>query len=179
MEKLAGKEVVKRHKGLIKQEVDKRAKAIGMGALKFFVLKYDPMRAFTYNPEESISFEGETGPYVQYAHARICSILRKEKKFKPGSIKKLEFSHAKEFKIIKLMNDFPNIVSEAADNYKPSMIARLALELAQAFNEFYHECPVLKADKKTKDSRLALIYCVKMVLRNALDLLGIRAPEEM
>ncbi|KYK27121.1 hypothetical protein AYK26_00300 [Euryarchaeota archaeon SM23-78] len=178
MKKVAEKEIKKRHK-LDKKELDKRKDIIGNGALKFFVLKYDPMKDITYNPEESISFEGETGPYVQYAHARISSILRKVKKFEPEKIKKYEFSHATEFMLIKLLSDFPNIVNEAAENYKPSFVARYALELAQAFNEFYHECPVLKADGKTRDSRLALIYSVKIVLRNALDLLGIKAPEEM
>lgn len=179
MIKIAGQEVIKRHKGIIKQEVDKRSKMIGMGALKFFILKYDPMKDFVYNPKESISFEGETGPYVQYAHARICSILRNTDKFNTEKIKKFDYSHPTEFKLIKIMSDFSNIISEAAEKYKPSVVARYALDLAQAFNEFYHECPVLKASGKTKDSRMALIYSVKIVLRNALDLLGIKSPEEM
>ncbi len=100
------------------------------------------------------------------------------KKFEPEKIKPV-FSHDLEFKLIKILSDFKNVVREAAENYKPSLVARYALELAQAFNEFYHECPVLKAEKKVMESRLALIFCVKQVLKNALDLLGIKAPEEM
>lgn len=178
MEKEAEEEVKKRHKELKKQEIDKRKEIIGKGALKFFILKYDPMKDFTYDPKESISFEGETGPYVQYAHARICSILKNVKKFEPEKIKP-EFNHKLELRLITLLSEFPNIVSAAAEQYKPSLVARYALDLAQAFNEFYHECPVLKADKKVMESRLVLIFCVKQVIKNALDLLGIQAPEEM
>lgn len=177
MKGVAEKEIKKRHK-LDKKELEKRKEIIGKGALKFFILKYDPMKDFTYNPKESISFEGETGPYVQYAHARICSILKNVKKFKPDKIKPV-LSHELELKLIKLLADFPNVVSTAAEQYKPSLVARYSLELAQAFNEFYHACPVLKADTKTRDSRLALIFCVQTVLKNALGLLGIKAPEEM
>jgi len=177
MELVAEKEIKKRHK-LDKKELEKRKRIIGMGALKFFILKYDPMKDFTYNPEESISFEGETGPYVQYAHARICSIFKKVKKFEPEKIKPV-FSHELEFKLIKALSNFKSVVSEAAEAYKPSLVVRYVLELAQVFNEFYHECPVLKAEPKIRDSRLTLIFCVKTVLRNALDLLGITAPMEM
>ena len=177
MKSIAEEEIKKRHK-LDKKELEKRKEIISKGALKFFILKYDPMKDFTYDPKESISFEGETGPYVQYAHARICSIFRNVEKFNPEKIK-LSFSHALEFKLIKALSDFPNSVSEAAEQYKPSLVARYALELAQAFNEFYHGCPVLKAEKKVMESRLALIFCVQTVLKNALNLLGIKAPEEM
>jgi arginyl-tRNA synthetase len=177
LEQYARDEIKKRHK-LKDDEIKFRSSIIGMGALKFFILKYDPMKDFTYDPKESISFEGETGPYVQYAHARICSIFKNVKKFEPEKIKP-SFEHKLELRLITLLSNFPNIVKDAAEEYKPSLVARYALELAQAFNEFYHECPVLKAEKKVMESRLVLIFCVKQVLKNALDLLGIQSPEEM
>jgi arginyl-tRNA synthetase len=178
MKKIAGDEIAKRHR-LPPEELDHRARAIGLSALKFFILKYDPSKDFVYNPEESISFDGETGPYIQYAHARICSIFKQAGKWTPDKNVMLQFSHEKEVSLITLLSNYPAIVDEAAEKYNPSIVARYALLLAQTFSNFYQECPVIKEEDDIRDSRLALIHCVRTVLKSSLGLLGIEAPEEM
>jgi arginyl-tRNA synthetase len=174
---LAKKEVEKRH-NINKKEIEKRSKQIGLGALNFFVLKYDALKDFIFNPKESISFEGETGPYIQYAYARICSILRKAGKNNPKPDLSL-LKEKEEKEIIKLLGSFPEAIDNAASGYRPSLIARYLLDMAQLFNEFYHKHQILKADEETKDARIILIKSIKQVIGNGLNLLGIEAPEKM
>jgi arginyl-tRNA synthetase len=176
--KLAREEIKKRHE-IDEDELSKRASQIGMGALNFFILKYEPSKDFTFNPKESVSFEGETGPYVQYAHARISSILRKNKLDVTTNINFSLFKKESEQKLLTMLGNYPNVVAEAANNYKPSLIARFLTDLAQAFNEFYHECNILQEVENLKKSRLMLVYCIKEVLKNGLNLLAIKAPEQM
>ncbi|MBN1157526.1 arginine--tRNA ligase, partial [Candidatus Woesearchaeota archaeon] len=178
MKDFARKEVRRRYPDLLEKEIGKRAEAIGLGALKFFMLKTDADRDIYYNPEESISFEGETGPYVQYAHARICSILERSKK-KPRKADLSLLKHEREITIVKLLSQFPVACASAAKNYKPHIITRYLLDLAQAFNEFYHSCQILKEKKDLRDARLMLITAVRIVLENGLNLLGIVALEKM
>ncbi|MBD3355426.1 arginine--tRNA ligase [Candidatus Woesearchaeota archaeon] len=179
MKKLAKKEIKKRHKDISKKEIEKRAKNIAMGAIKFYMLKFDNVTSFTYDPEESLSFEGETGPYVQYAHARISSILKKYNKKIPKKINYSLLNTDDDKKLIFLLSKFPEEVENAAESYKPHLLARYLLDLSQAFNEFYHECPILQSDEDTKTARLNLILSVQQVLKNGLNLLGIEAPEAM
>ncbi len=176
---LAKKEIKKRYKKISSKELEERAENIGMGAIKFFVLKYDPMKDFTFNPEESLSFEGETGPYVQYSHARICSIMRKYGKDISKNIDYSLLTHALEIKIIKQLNQFPEIIEKSGECYKPCLLARYVFELSQSFNEYYHQCPILQAEEETKKARLLLITAIKQVLKTGLNLLGIEAPERM
>ncbi len=177
---LAKVEIKKRSPKISAKEMDDRAYKIAMGALRFFILKMDPYKDMVYDPKESISFEGETGPYVQYAYARICSIFRKygekvDDKVDYGLLKTNE-----EAKIIKLLEDYPLKVKEAAEHYKPSLIARYLLDLAQAFNEYYHSQRILQAEsEELVKARLFLIDCIKQVLKSGLALLVIEAPEEM
>ena len=175
MEKLASFELKKREK-LSRQELDKRSMAIGQGALKFFILKYDPVKDFVFNPDESISFEGQTGPYIQYTIARINSILKKAKSGRADyGILKDEL----EFKLAKMINQFNDAVAKAGNEYKPSLIASYAFELSQIFNEYYHKCPVINDDKDLQNARMVLIKAVKQVLENSLNLLGISSLDRM
>ena len=173
-------EVVKRHKDLDEEEIKKRATQIALGAIKFFLLKTDTKKDMIFNPKESLSFEGETGPYVQYTHARICSIL---KKLETKLEKDVDFSVLQdktEIDLLTQLSQFNEMVAEAAKSYKPSIVCRYLLDLGQKFNEFYHKCPVLQAeDEQLKNARLLLINKIKEVLKEGLDLLGIEAPEAM
>ncbi|MBN1502773.1 arginine--tRNA ligase [Candidatus Woesearchaeota archaeon] len=176
---MAKKEIKKRYKELSTSEIDKRAEEIGMGAIKFFILKYDPMKDFIFNPKESLSFEGETGPYVQYTHARASSILRKHKK---QVVKNVDFSLLRteeERAILGLLEQFPSLIEKSAENYKPSLIANYLIDLSQKFNEYYHKHQVIQEDKELEKARILLVCCVKQVLKIGLELLGIEALEVM
>jgi len=173
---LARKEIKKRFK-LSKNEVEKRAKIIGLGALKFFLLKHDSFKDFVFNPKEAISFEGETGPYVQYVYARIKAILRKSKK--SSKVDYSVLTHPKEFDLVRLLGRYPDVISQASEQYKPNLVAHYLLRLAKSFNLFYESCPVLKADKKVKNARLNLILAVSYVIKDGLGLLGVDVLERM
>ncbi len=175
---LAEQEVQKRYTHLSEKERKQRAEFIALGAVKFFVLKVDPIRDMVFNPEESISFDGETGPYLQYTHARACSILRKAK-IKPKTAKYSLLKHPLEQRVLKILAQFPQRIQETAESYKLHLLCRYLLDLAQAFNELYHALPVISEDKELMKSRLALVDSVRQVLENGSNLLGIHAPEEM
>ncbi len=176
---LAKKEIKKRHKDISKDELKKRAEQIGLGALKFYILRVDPVRDMVYNPEESISFEGETGPYVQYAHARCCSLLKKSPIKEITSVDFMLLKHPKEEAVVSLLSKFPSVISESASHYKPSSVIRYLLDLAKAFNEFYEACSIIQDDKELLKARLLIVDCVKQVIKNGLAVLGIEAPEVM
>ena len=153
------------------------AHAVGVGAVKFYDLKTDRDNGYDFDLEAMVSFEGETGPYVQYAYARIQSILRKAA-FVPASDANYTLHDAESWDIIKLLQDFPSIIQRAADKYDPSIVAKYAINLAQTFNKYYAHTRILDENPE-RDSRLALAYATGIVLKEALRLLGVDAPEKM
>ena len=165
------------------EEKEKLYHIIGLGALKYFIIKVDPKKTMLFNPKESIDFNGNTGPFIQYTHARIRSILRKAAErgveYSSGNIPSVELS-AKEIRLIKLLNLFPSKVAEGAGAYSPAVIANYAYDLAKEFNQYYHETPILKEeDPSMLQARLVLIDTLSAVLRRAMGILGIELPERM
>jgi len=171
--KLAGEELKSRNREITEEKTSK----IGIGALKFYLLKMDPVKDMTYNPKESISFIGETAPYVQYAHARICSIMKRTKLPKKINLSLLYLPQ--ELELSSILSRFPDVVEESSKSYKPYMIANYLVELTKEFNKFYDTINILNAEPEIRDTRLFLILAVKQVISNGLYLLGIEAPEEM
>ncbi len=155
---------------------------LGLGALKYYILKIDPKKTILFNPEESIDFNGNTGPFIQYTYARTRSLLRKaaEKNIAPAAdVIPTEF-HPKERAVLKIAYDFPAVVAEAAQNLSPAVIANYAYELAREFNNFYQQVPILRdAEEQQIVFRLGLSEFVGTILKSAMQLLGIDVPERM
>jgi arginyl-tRNA synthetase len=154
---------------------------IGLGALKYFILKVDPRKTMLFDPKESIDFNGNTGPFIQYTHARIKSILRKaaERGYAP-EISAEGTLLPKEIEIIKMLNVYPQRVKEAGDAHSPAVIANYAYDLAKEFSQYYHDTTILNEENGAlRDQRLALIEVIAKVLVSAMDILGIRLPERM
>ncbi|MDR3132488.1 MAG: arginine--tRNA ligase [Prevotellaceae bacterium] len=152
----------------------------GLGALKYFILKVDPKKTMLFDPKESIDFNGHTGPFIQYTHARIKSVLRKAAE----QALPAELTHAgwmeKEISLIKILHAFPAKIREAGDEHSPALIANYAYELAKEFNQYYHDVSVLKEpDAAVKKQRLLLLQQVAAVLKTAMNILGIGLPERM
>lgn len=156
---------------------DQVAHAVGVGAVKFYDLKTDRRNGYDFDLEAMVSFEGETGPYIQYAYARIQSLLRKAD-FQPNAQTSYCLNDTESWEIIKLLQDFARVIKRASDNYDPSLIAKYAISLAQAFNKYYAHTRILD-ESPERDSRLALSYATAVVLKEALRLLGVEAPEKM
>ena len=174
---LSKQELIKRYPYLSEKEKENRAKQIGFGALIFFILKFDPNKDINFNPYESLSFEGDTGPYVQYAHARINSILQKIKKRSYKFYGRL--LNEDELELVKLLSDYPHIVSEAAENHRPSIISNYLLNLVKKFNDNYKKYSIIKSEDKLKDTRLSLVVATSYIIKDGLRLLFIDSPKEM
>lgn len=152
---------------------------IGLGALKYYILKVDPKKRILFNPEESVDFHGNTGPFIQYTYARIQSILRKAGNFKSISIDGLQL-HKKEKELLKQLQLFPETLQLAAIHYSPALIANYTYDLVKAFNSFYQNVPILGTDNSIeKNFRVQLSHGVAEVIKNAFSILGINVPERM
>jgi arginyl-tRNA synthetase len=157
------------------------ARIVGMGALKYFILKVDARKNMLFNPEESIDFNGNTGPFIQYTYARIRSILRKAGNEVQSSIFNINIQlNEKEVELIQKMNEFGAAVEQAGKDYSPSGIANYCYELTKVFNQFYHDYSILnEPDEQKKLFRLVLAKNVAKIIKNAMSLLGIEVPERM
>ena len=155
------------------------ARMVGLGALKYFLLKVDPRKNMLFNPKESIDFNGNTGPFIQYTYARIRSVLRRAEGFDAKATPVCE-PNAKECALIQKVADFPGVVAEAGKSYSPALIANYAYDLAKEYNQFYHDYSILKEEDVAKrDFRLLLSFVVARTLKGAMSLLGIEMPERM
>lgn len=160
-------------------EANEIARKVGLGALKYFILKVDPRKNMLFNPAESIDFNGNTGPFIQYTYARIQSVLRKANLNKYEDFNQLELND-KELALIQRLGDFPVIIKQAGDEFSPAVICNYTYALAQEFNSFYHDYSILNEEKKeVRDFRLMLSASVAKVIRRAMELLGIEVPERM
>jgi arginyl-tRNA synthetase len=161
------------------EEKSQLHKMLAMGALKYFILKVDPKKKMIFNPAESIEMQGNTGPFVQYTYARIASMMRLSSG--AGEFEKSDYlPNAKELELIKLLNEYKAIISEAAATYSPAVVANYVYELAKTFNQFYHDYGILKEpDAETRNFRLKLSKLCGLYIKHCLKLLGIEAPEKM
>jgi len=154
---------------------------IGLGALKYFILKVDPKKTMLFDPKESIDFNGNTGPFIQYTHARIKSVLRKANEQNlQCALKEGASMNEKEIELVKILNVFPDKIAEAGIEHSPALIANYTFELAKEFNQYYHDVSVLKeSNDALKSLRLLLLQQIAIVLKTAMNILGIEAPERM
>lgn len=169
--------------GLSPKEISDITTTIGLGALKYFILKVDPRKNMTFNPKESIDFNGNTGSFIQYTFARICSVLRKADEqsivLDSNMSRNLELSE-KETSLVQSLSEYPAVIKQAGDGYSPSLIANYIYELVKQYNQFYHDCQIIKEeDFALRNFRLILSRNVAKVVKSGMGLLGISVPEKM
>ena len=171
---------VNKLEGITEDEAQEIARIVGMGALKYFILKVDARKNMLFNPEESIDFNGNTGPFIQYTYARIRSILRKAGEVNLADLAKDTELSDKEISLIQHLQGFQTAVKQAGSDYNPSCIANYCYELVKEYNQFYHDFSVLREeDEKKRLFRIALSAAVSQVIKNGMGLLGIEVPERM
>lgn len=166
------------------EELDDLYTIVGMGALKYYILRVDPKKNMLFNPEESIDFNGNTGPFIQYTYARIQSIFRKAEKDPKEFLSKLDTSKIElldmERDLIKLIYEFPQTVENAGESFSPALIANYCFELVKAYNHYYQDTPILKrVDQEIANFRIVLSWFISKIVKNSMGLLGIEVPERM
>ena len=181
VEKAAYEEVNKRRPDTDDEFKKKVAQMVGIGAVRYDIVRVSPEKATTFDWKEALDFEKQGSPFIQYAHARACSIIKNAQEegiafeiFDPNLL-----VEEQEVALIKKLSSFENVIDKAAQELKPNTVAIYARELADAFNQFYRYVPVLSAEMEYRAVRLALVDCSRIVLANVLDTLGIAAPESM
>ena len=168
--------------GYTEKEKENIYRMVALGALKYFILKVDPKKTMMFNPEESIDFNGNTGPFIQYTYARIQSVLRKATDagiIIPDQIPEISLNE-KESVLIKILSSFPDVVKEAGENHSPALVANFVYELVKEFNQFYHDITIMnEPDEEIRKFRLLLAKTIGITIRNGFSLLGIEVPERM
>lgn len=160
--------------------IDELSRQIGVGAVVFQELSNSRIKDYTFSWERTLSFEGETGPYVQYTHARACSVIRKAGQPVEAKVDYRLLAENKDaMEVVRVLGTFEEVIQRAAERYEPHHVTRFVLDLAQAFNKFYHDNPILSAEEEEKKARLALVEATRIGIKNALSLLGMQAPEQM
>jgi arginyl-tRNA synthetase len=164
------------------EQTEEIVRMIGLAALKYFILKVDPKKNMLFDPKESIDFNGDTGPFIQYSYARIQSIFRKAKDLNMdfSDIDSISAQVEKEKKLIRIIYRFPSVVSDAGKNLSPAFISNYVYDLAKEFNQFYHDCPILKEENAgIRNLRLLLSEQTGKIIKKSMNLLGIDVPERM
>lgn len=167
--------------GLSEEEKKRISEIVGLGALKYFLLKVDPRKNITFNPKESIDFNGNTGPFIQYTYARICSVMRKADEEGMSIVDYSDVTPGeREINLIQSLADFPAVVKAAGQSYSPALIANYIYDIVKSYNQFYHDCSILKEnDQAVRSLRLELSRQTARVIRKGMSLLGIEVPERM
>lgn len=180
--KEVSKDKVNKLTDISQDEANEIARKVGLGALKYFILKVDPRKNMLFNPEESIDFNGNTGPFIQYTYARIQSILRKATAAGVDTIGNIADTplNEKEVALIQLLTQYPEVIKQAGNDFSPALIANYCYQLASDFNSFYHDYSILGEENKAiRTMRIQLSHCIAQVLNSAMGLLGIELPERM